>query len=113
MNIEPSACNYLIVTPIGPFFLDKDGPKGVKGATEEDKNEVRRAWQDGPDGSMSMGWKEASPSPIKGHCEQTLQENKVTTKMEPKRWEIAEDARLNEGFLYRGMTCPPRLGFLK
>ena len=71
------------------------------------------ARQDGPDGSMSMGRKEASPSPIKVHCEQTLQENKVPTKMEPKRWEIPEDARLNEGFLYRGMTCPPHLGFLK
>ena len=55
MNIEPSACDYLTVTPLGPLFSDKDGPKGVKGATEEDKNEVRRAWQDGPDGSMSMG----------------------------------------------------------
>ena len=30
-----------------------------------------------------------------------------------KHWEILEGACLNEGFLYGGMTCPPRLGFLK
>ena len=69
MNIEPSTCDYLTVTPIGPLFSYKDGPKGVKGAIEEDKNEARRARHDGPDGSMSMGRKEASPSPIKVHCE--------------------------------------------
>ena len=69
MNIEPSACDYLIVTPIGPFFSDKDGPKRVKGAIEEDKNEAQWARQDGLDGSMSMGRKEANPSPIKVHCE--------------------------------------------
>ena len=69
MNIEPSACDYLTVTPVGPLFSDKDGPKGVKGAIEEDKNEARRARQDGLDGSMSMGRKEASPSSIKVHCE--------------------------------------------
>ena len=69
MNIEPSACDYLTVTPVGPLFSDKDGPKGVKGAIEEDKNEARRALQDGPDGSISVGRKEASPSPIKVHCE--------------------------------------------
>ena len=34
-------------------------------------------------------------------------------KIEPKHWEIPEDAHLNEGFLYRGMTCPPRLEFHK
>ena len=66
MNIESSACNYLTVTPIGPIFSGEDGPRGVKGATEEDKNEARK---DGPDGSMSMGRKEANPSPIKVHCE--------------------------------------------
>ena len=33
-------------------FADSDGPNGVKGATEEDKNKARRAWTDGPDGSI-------------------------------------------------------------
>ena len=42
-----------------------------------------------------------------------LRENKDPTKIEPKHWEIPEGARLNEGFLYRRMTCPPCLGFLK
>ena len=37
--------------------------------SEEDKNEIWRARQDGLDGSMPMGWKKASPSPIKVHCE--------------------------------------------
>ena len=69
MNMEPSACDYLTVTLIGPLFSDKDGPKGVKGATEKDKNEAQRARQDGLDGSMSMGQKEANPSLIKVHCE--------------------------------------------
>ena len=26
---------------------------------------------------------------------------------------ILEDARINEDLLYKGMTCPSRLGFLK
>ena len=26
---------------------------------------------------------------------------------------IPEDARINEDLLYKGMTCPSRLGFLK
>ena len=43
----------------------------------------------------------------------TLRENKEPMKIEPKRWEIPEEARLNEGLLYGGMTCPPRLGFFE
>ena len=43
----------------------------------------------------------------------TLRENKDPIRVEPKYWEIPEGARLNEGFLYGGMICPPRLGFLK
>ena len=39
---------------LAPFSVN-DGPKGVKGAIEEDKNEARQAWLDGPDGSISMG----------------------------------------------------------
>ena len=69
MNMEPSICDYLTVTPIDPLFSDKDGLKGVKGATKKDKNEAQWARQDGLDGSMSMGRKEASTSPIKVHYE--------------------------------------------
>ena len=69
---------------------------------------------DGP-GQMSLTdiylWAEqkASSSP----ASKTLRENKEPMKIEPKHWEIPEGRHLNEGFLYGGMTCPPRLGFLK
>ena len=43
----------------------------------------------------------------------TLRENKDPIRIGPKYWEIPEGARLNKGVLYGGMTCPPRLGFLK
>ena len=74
-----------------------------------------------PDGPDKMGLTDPCPWAEKmlAHLSyrsivnKKLQENKVPTKIEPKRWEIAEDACLNERFLYRGMTCPPRLGFLK
>ena len=74
-----------------------------------------------PDGLGKMGltdpypWAEKRQAhrPYRSTANKTLQENKVPMKIKPKRWEIAEDARLNEGFLYRGMTCPPRLEFLK
>ena len=47
--------------PNWSHFSVNDGPKGVKGATEEDKNEVRRARLDGLDGSISMGWRKGKP----------------------------------------------------
>ena len=46
---------------------DSDGPNGVKGATEEDKNKARRAWKDGPDGSISMGQRKDKPIPYVEH----------------------------------------------
>ena len=42
-------------------FVDSDEPNMVKGATEEDKNKARRAWTDGPDGSISMGQRKDKP----------------------------------------------------
>ena len=50
-----------------PLSADSDGPNGVKGATEEDKNKARRAWTDGPDGSMFMGQKKDKPIPYVEH----------------------------------------------
>ena len=47
--------------PSWPPFANNDGPKGVKGATEEDKNEAQRARPDGPDGSISMGRRKGKP----------------------------------------------------
>ena len=48
-----------------PPSTDSDGPNGVKGATEGDKNKnknkARRAWTDGPDGSISMGQRKVKP----------------------------------------------------
>ena len=59
-------------------------------------------------------WAErGKPISYKGPLWINTTRNKVPTKIEPKRWEIPEDERLNEGFLYMGMTYPPRLGFLK
>ena len=46
---------------------DSDGPNGVKGATEEDKNKARRAWTDGPDGSISMRQRKDKPIPYVEH----------------------------------------------
>ena len=46
---------------------DSDGLNGVKGATEEDKNKARRAWTDGPDGSISMGQRKDKPIPYVEH----------------------------------------------
>ena len=66
MNIEPSAYNSLTVTPIGPIFSNNDEPKGLKGATEEDKNKAQRV---GPNGSIFMGREETSPFPVKVHYE--------------------------------------------
>ena len=73
------------------------------------KSEARRARPDGHDESISMGRTKGKPI----SCIGPLRENKEPMKIEPKRWEIPEKARLNEGFLYGGMTCPPCLGFLK
>ena len=47
--------------PNWPPFTDNNGPKGVNGATEEDKNETRRARPDGPDRSISMGRRKGKP----------------------------------------------------
>ena len=48
---------------------DSDGPNGVKRATEEDKNKnkARRAWTDGPDGSISMGQRKVKSIPCIEH----------------------------------------------
>ena len=46
---------------------DSDGPNGVKGATEENKNKARRAWTDGPDGSISIGQRKDKPIPYVEH----------------------------------------------
>ena len=46
---------------------DSDGPNGVKGATEENKNKARWAWTDGPDGSISMGQRKDKPIPYVEH----------------------------------------------
>ena len=48
-------------------FADSDGPNGVKGAIEENKNKARRAWTDGPDGSISMGQRKDKPIPYVEH----------------------------------------------
>ena len=52
--------------PNWPPSVDSDGPNGVKRATEEDKNKVRRAWIDGPDRFMSMGQRKDKPIPCMG-----------------------------------------------
>ena len=52
--------------PNWPPSADNDGSSGVKGATEEDKNKVRRAWSDGLDGSISMGQRKGKPIPCMG-----------------------------------------------
>ena len=48
---------------------DSDEPNGVKGATEDDKNKnkARRAWTDGPDGSISMGQRKVKSIPCIEH----------------------------------------------
>ena len=48
---------------------DSDRSNGVKGATEEDKNKnkARRAWTDGPDGSISMGQRKVKSIPCIEH----------------------------------------------
>ena len=48
--------------PNWPPSVDNDGLKGVKGATEEDKNKARQAWSYGPDGSIPWAKEMASPS---------------------------------------------------
>ena len=53
--------------PNWPPFADSHGLNGVKGATEEDKNKARRAWTDGPDGSISMGQRKDKPIPCVEH----------------------------------------------
>ena len=67
---RPSTHEHRIVSmylfdrhPNWPPSADNDGPKGVKGATEEDKNKARRAWLDGPDRSISMGRRKGKPIP--------------------------------------------------
>ena len=52
--------------PNWPPSADSDGPNGVKGATKEDKNKARRAWTDGPNGSISMGERKDKPIPCMG-----------------------------------------------
>ena len=52
--------------PNWPPSADNDGPKGVKGATEEGKNKARRAWLDGPDGSISMDQRKGKLIPCIG-----------------------------------------------
>ena len=61
MDFEPSSYKSFNRHPNWPIFLNIDGPKGVKGATEEDKMK--------PDGSMSLGQGEANPFPVKIHGE--------------------------------------------
>ena len=70
---RPSTHEHRIVSmylfdrhPNWPPSADNDGPKGVKGATEEDKNKARRAWLDGPDRSISMGRRKGKPIPCIG-----------------------------------------------
>ena len=113
MNIEPSACNYLTVTPIGPLSQIKTDQNGWRGQLKRIKTR--------PDGPDQMGLTDPCPWVEKRQAHllyrsimnKTLRENKDPMKIEPKHWEIPEGARLNEGFLYGGMTCSPRLGFLK
>ena len=52
--------------PNWPPSADNDGPKGVKGATKEGKNKARRAWLDGPDGSISMDQRKGKLIPCIG-----------------------------------------------
>ena len=52
--------------PNWPPSAYNDGPNGVKGATEEDKNKARRAWSYGSDGSKSMGQRKGKPIPCIG-----------------------------------------------
>ena len=74
-----------------------------------------------PDGPGQMGltdlcpWAEKRQGRLlyRSTVNKTLRENKDLMKIEPKHREIPEGVCLNEGFLYGGMTCPPRLGFLK
>ena len=76
---------------------------------EEDKKETQRAW-----GIYIHGLKKRQAHLLyKSTTNKTLRENKEPIRIEPKYWEIPKGARLNKGFLYRGMTCPPHLGFLK
>ena len=55
--------------PNWPPFVDSEGPNGVKGATEEDKNKnkARRAWTGGPDRSISIGQRKVKPIPCIEH----------------------------------------------
>ena len=74
-----------------------------------------------PDGPGQMGltdpcpWAEKRQGRLlyRSTVNKTLRENKDPMKIKPKRWETLEGERLNRGFLYGGMTCPSRLGFLK
>ena len=50
--------------PNWPIAVDNDRPNGVKVAIEEDKNKARRAWSDGPDGSISMGQRKGKTHPL-------------------------------------------------
>ena len=52
--------------PNWPPSIGSDGPNGVKGATEEDKNKARRAWTDGPNESISMAQRKDKPIPCMG-----------------------------------------------
>ena len=103
MNIEQSACNYLIVTPIGSLSQIKTNQKRWRGQLKRIKMR-----SNGP-GKMGLTdpcpWAEKRQAHLlyRSTVNKRLRENKDPTK----------GARLNEGFLYRRMTCPPRLGFLK
>ena len=99
--------------PNWPPFADNDEPNGVNGATEQDKNKARRAWSNGPDGSKSMDQRKGKPIP----CIGPLQIEHYTKKGSIKnRAQVLGDfgmGTLNQRVLHKGMTCPPRFGFLK
>ena len=55
--------------PNWPPSAESNKPNGMKGATEEDKNENKdqRAWTGGPDGSISMSQRKVKPIPCIEH----------------------------------------------
>ena len=81
--------------------------------TEEDKNKARRAWSDGPNGSIFMGQRKGESIP----CIGPLQiEHYIKKGSNKNRAQVLGDSgrgALNQRVLYGGMTCPPRFGFLK
>ena len=58
LHLEPPTHRFLTVTPFDPL-LNNDGPKGVKGATEEDKKEPNGLYETGltdPYPWVDKGW---------------------------------------------------------